>query len=447
MTGRTDDNKSGAEAGYRGFLGLMPVPYDRGIFNFHWFNFFNAICFQIILGAPIVLLAKDLGANSITLGIIESFTPLMTILQLPAARHLGKYSYRSFALMGWGLRSVFIATSAIVPLLSFWPKDVRLGLLLGSLFLFNVIRGVSSAAFLPWITGIVPGMMRGRYIGVDQTFVYGGSLLTMLLSSLLMRGQIEPWRYSVVLGISVMGAAVSLLFLRLIPDARHSDATAASSEHISILQMLSLIPFRNLILFSLLYATVTGGLSVFPVEYLRMQAQFTPSTIFALSAATFFAPMLILQWLGRIVDLVGSLAVMRASILLFTMVLAVWFAMSAGLINPDWKMVLFLNFTGGIGVAGLNLASLHLGMSIVPVSGRNHFFALSTVITSLGLGLVPILWGAILDLLGGMDLLLGPFHIRRHSVYFLGISLLSLVALLMTRILIRPVQVHTPQSV
>jgi MFS family permease len=371
----------------------------------------------------------------------------MTILQLPAARHLGKYSYRSFALMGWGLRSVFIATSAIVPLLSFWPKDVRLGLLLGSLFLFNVIRGVSSAAFLPWITGIVPGMMRGRYIGVDQTFVYGGSLLTMLLSALLMRGQIEPWRYSVVLGISVMGAAVSLLFLRLIPDARHSDATAASSEHISILQMLSLIPFRNLILFSLLYATVTGGLSVFPVEYLRMQAQFTPSTIFALSAATFFAPMLILQWLGRIVDLVGSLAVMRASILLFTMVLGVWFAMSAGLINPDWKMVLFLNFTGGIGVAGLNLASLHLGMSIVPVSGRNHFFALSTVITSLGLGLVPILWGAILDLLGGMDLLLGPFHIRRHSVYFLGISLLSLVALLMTRILIRPVQVHTPQSV
>jgi len=433
--------------GHRGLMGLMPVPYARGIFNFHWFNFFNAICFQIILGAPIVLLAKELGANSITLGIIESFTPLMTMLQLPAARQLGKYSYRCFALMGWGFRSIFIATSAIVPLLSFWPKEVRLGLLLGSLFLFNVIRGISSAAFLPWITGIVPAIMRGRYIGVDHTFIYCGSLLTMLLSALLMRGQIEPWRYSLVLGISVIGAVVSLLFLRLIPDARHSEAIVTSSEHISILQMLSLVPFRNLILFSLLYATVTGGLSVFPVEYLRMQAQFSPSTIFALSAATFFAPMLILQWLGRMVDLVGSLAVMRASILLFTAVLAVWFAMSAGLIRPDWKMVLLLNFTGGMGVAGLNLASLHLGMSVVPESGKNHFFALSTVITSLGLGVVPILWGAILDLLGGMDLLVGPFHLRRHSVYFLGICLLSLVALFMTRILIRSVQVRSPHGV
>lgn len=444
MTGPRDENVG--EPGYRGPLGLMPVPYSRGIFNFHWFNFFNAICFQIILGAPIVLLAKELGANSITLGIIESFTPLMTMLQLPAARYLGKYSYRSFALMGWGLRSIFIATSAIVPLLSFWSKEVRLGLLLGSLFLFNVIRGISSAAFLPWITGVVPGAMRGRYIGVDHTFVYGGSLLTMLLSSLLMKGEIEPWRYSLVLCISVTGAVVSLLFLRLTPDARHSEATAASSDHISILQMLSLAPFRNLILFSLLYATVTGGLSVFPVEYLRMQAQFSPSTIFALSAATFFAPLLILQWLGRIVDLAGSIAVMRASIVLFTTVLAVWFAMSAGLIRPDWRVVLLLNFTGGMGVAGLNLASLHLGMSVVPESGKNHFFALSTVIGSFGMAIVPIVWGAILDLLGGMDLLVGPFHIRRHSVYFLGICLLSLAALFMTRILIRPSHARPSQS-
>jgi MFS family permease len=370
----------------------------------------------------------------------------MTMLQLPAARYLGKYSYRSFALMGWGLRSIFIATSAIVPLLSFWSKEVRLGLLLGSLFLFNVIRGISSAAFLPWITGVVPGAMRGRYIGVDHTFVYGGSLLTMLLSSLLMKGEIEPWRYSLVLCISVTGAVVSLLFLRLTPDARHSEATAASSDHISILQMLSLAPFRNLILFSLLYATVTGGLSVFPVEYLRMQAQFSPSTIFALSAATFFAPLLILQWLGRIVDLAGSIAVMRASIVLFTTVLAVWFAMSAGLIRPDWRVVLLLNFTGGMGVAGLNLASLHLGMSVVPESGKNHFFALSTVIGSFGMAIVPIVWGAILDLLGGMDLLVGPFHIRRHSVYFLGICLLSLAALFMTRILIRPSHARPSQS-
>jgi hypothetical protein len=169
-----------------------------------------------------------------------------------------------------------------------------------------------------------------------------------------------------------------------------------------------------------------------------MQAHFSPSTILALSAATFFAPLLVLQSLGRIVDVLGSITVIRWAVLLFGTVLAFWFAMSAGLINADWKWVLILNFTGGMGLAGINLANLHLGMSVVPDAGKNHYFALTTVITSLCLGLVPITWGWILDSLGGLDLLIGPFHLRRHSIYFLGITILCFLALLMTRILVQP---------
>ena len=423
---------------YSGPLGLFPVPYSRGVFNFHWFNFYNAICFQIILGAPTVLLAKDLGANSTILGIIAAFTPLMTTLQLPAARHLGKYSYRSFALMGWGIRSVFIATSAIVPMLLFWSKDVRLGLLLVSLFFFNVLRGISSAAFLPWITNIVSGTMRGRFISIDHTFIYGGSLVTMILASLMMRGQVEPWRYSLVLWLSVTGSVISLLYLRLIPDTKPRDTGTNSSERVTFREMVALVPFRNTILFSLLFATVAGGLGVFPVEYLRVQARFSPSAIYALSAASFIAPMLILQWLGARVDRVGSIPVIRAAVALFALVLALWFAMSAGLIPPGWKLVLLLNLFGGVAMAGFNMANLHLGMAVVPESGKNHYFALTTVITSFGMGIVPVLWGWLLDSLGGLDLVEGPFHLRRHSIYFLGVCCLSVITLIASRILIEP---------
>jgi hypothetical protein len=44
----------------------------------------------------------------------------------------------------------------------------------------------------------------------------------------------------------------------------------------------------------------------------------------------------------------------------------------------------------------------------------------------------------LLDSLGGLDLVAGPFHLRRHSVYFLGITLLCLASLLASRILIQP---------
>ena len=426
------------DCGYKGPWGLLPVPYGRGVFGFHWFNFYNAICFQIILGAPTVLLAKDLGANSTILGIIAAFTPLMTTLQLPAARFLEHYSYRSFALMGWGLRAIFIASSACVPLLFFLSKELKLGILLGSLFFFNVLRGFSSAAFLPWITGLLSSDARGRYIAVDSLFVNGGSVFIMLLSAIMMSGPVEPWKYSSVLWISVAGAVISLFYLRNIPDGRHTEAAKSSSVSVTWRRMFANLPFRNSILFSLLFTTVAGGLGVFPVEYLKVQAHFTPSAIYALSAGTFLAPLFILQRVGRLIDRTGSVLILRVSVVSFALVLGFWFAMSAGILPPDWRLVLLLNVTGGMAMSTFNMANLHLGMEVVPAEGRNHYFAVTTVITSFAMGLVPVLWGRALDALGTLDLAEGPFHLRRHSVYFLGICLLSFTTLLCTRILIEP---------
>lgn len=426
------------DCGYRGPWGLFPVPYGKGVFGFHWFNFYNAICFQIILGAPTVLLAKDLGATSTILGVIAAFTPLLTTLQLPAARYLEHYSYRSFALMGWGLRAIFIATSACVPLLFFLSKGTRLWILLVSLFFFNVLRGFSSAAFLPWITGLLPSTARGRYIAVDSLFINGGSVFIMLLSALMMSGHVEAWRYSSVLWISVAGAIISLFYLRNIPDGRHSEVVKSSSVSVTWRRMFENLPFRNSILFSLLFTTVAGGLGVFPVEYLKVQAHFTPSVIYALSAGTFLAPLFVMQRVGRLIDRTGSIHILRVSVVSFAVVLGLWFAMSAGILPPDWKLVLLLNVTGGMAMSCFNMANLHLGMEVVPVEGRNHYFAVTTVITSFAMGVVPVLWGRALDALGSLDLVDGPFHLRRHSIYFLGICLLCFATLLCTRILIEP---------
>ena len=91
----------------------------QGAFNAHWFQFFNAISFQIILGAPIILYAKSLDASSTVIGILAAFTPLMTIFQLPAAQFLERFGYKNFVLMGWGMRTIFIFLVALVPVLFF----------------------------------------------------------------------------------------------------------------------------------------------------------------------------------------------------------------------------------------------------------------------------------------------------------------------------------------
>ena len=423
---------------YEGPWGAFPVPYSKGIFNFHWFNFYNAICFQIIIGAPVVLLAKDLGANSVVLGIIAAFTPLMTVLQLPAARYLERYSYRSFALSGWALRSVFIAVVAVIPMLSSASREFRLSLLLGSLFFFNLLRGISTTAFLPWITTLVGSEIRGRFISVDHMFINSGSLVTMLFSAFLMSGSVEPLRYSLVIWVSVAGAAISLLYMRQIPDAAQERNSVESAVKVSLGEMAALVPFRNWMFFNLLFTLVAGGLSVFPVEYLKMQAHFSPSMIYLLSIGSFLGPLLFLQAVGRRVDHSGSRIFIRGAVLLFTVVLFLWFTMSSGVIPHDWKLVLILNLLGGTAMAIYNMANGHLWMAVVPETGKNHYFAVSMVILSIGSGVVPILWGCLLDALGGLDMTAGPFHLRRHSIYFLGIALIAVVSFFASRMLVEP---------
>jgi hypothetical protein len=62
----------------------------------------------------------------------------------------------------------------------------------------------------------------------------------------------------------------------------------------------------------------------------------------------------------------------------------------------------------------------------VPVMGRNHFFALFTVVTSLGLGGAPMAWGAVLDTLGSLEIAVGAFSLNRYTIYFAVLMVIAL---------------------
>ena len=63
------------------------------------FSLYNAVNFQITLGAPMVLYAKALGGSATTIGIVASLAPLMTVLQLPTAYFIPKVGYKGFVLL------------------------------------------------------------------------------------------------------------------------------------------------------------------------------------------------------------------------------------------------------------------------------------------------------------------------------------------------------------
>ncbi len=80
---------------------------------------------------------------------------------------------------------------------------------------------------------------------------------------------------------------------------------------------------------------------------------------------------------------------MRFATAMFSAVIFLWFLAAASVVPTSMALIATLNVFAGIATAIFNLANARITMATMPEMGRNHFFALFTVITSLGWGLRP----------------------------------------------------------
>src|ERR1035437_1177450 len=187
--------------------------FPPGLHNAYLFSTFNAFSYQIVLSSPMVLYAKTLGASATVLGIIAGMMPLLVIFQIPAASYIPRLGFKRFLYAGWGTRVMFIFAMALVPVTDLFLKgETRLALMLMLLFGFNLSRGISSCAWLPWITALVPGPLRGKYLARDQAVQNLASFFTILIAAACLAGHTRSWQFSVLFAFSAINGAVSLTF-------------------------------------------------------------------------------------------------------------------------------------------------------------------------------------------------------------------------------------------
>src|SRR5271157_3210687 len=233
--------------------------FPSGLHNAYLFSTFNAFSYQIVLSSPMVLYAKTLGASATVLGIIAGMMPLLVIFQIPAASYIPRVGFRRFVYAGWGTRVMFIFGMALVPLTSvFLRAETRLALMLMLLFCFNLSRGISSCAWLPWITALVPASLRGTYLARDAAVQNLASFVTFLIAAACLAGPTRPWQFSILFAFSATMGAVSLSFLKRIPDPEIPREIRASKTPVPWLAMLNHPPFRKLLVTLVAYSVAYG---------------------------------------------------------------------------------------------------------------------------------------------------------------------------------------------
>ena len=405
-----------------------PAAFPDGVTNANWFSFYNAVSFQIFLGPPLILYAKSLGASATLLGILASLTPLLTVFQIPAAHHIHRFGYRRFVLAGWSTRNLCVFAVVAIPLLGFLGNGWKLALLLALQFVFNLLRGISSGAWLPWLTEILPEEIRARFLSRDQRFMQTGSLAALLFCGLVLQKDSQPWEFSLAFLISALGGAASLFYLNRVPDVEAQESLRQSGAKVPWLEIVTFPPFVRLIGFNLLLALTVGSLTVFTVSFLKGRAGLGENNILFLMAASFVAGVGALGIVGRLLEAIGSKRLLRWALLLYMVHLAGWVGFASGVLAPAALPLLLTFVLFGVASAALNLANIRLVMGVMPEMGRSHFFAFYTVIVSLCLGISPVLWGVCLDAMNGLQVAVGPhgaFEWNRYSVYFTALLALA----------------------
>ena len=411
----------------------------RGFGNAYLFAVFNALSFQIVLSSPMVLYAKSLGASATVLGIIAGMMPLLVIFQIPAAAYIPRLGYRRFVLSGWSTRVVFIFFIALIPLTrGFLNESTRLAVLLSLLFFFNLSRGISSCAWLPWISSLIPGEIRGKYLARDAGWVNLASGVSFLLGALCLRGEARPWQFAALFGFSASMGAISLTFLKRIPDVEVPAEDRAGQGPVPWREIAAHPPFRRLVRMVVAWSVAYGGITAFSVAYLKTATAMSEATILVVSSFSFLGGLCSLWVLGSRLDNLGSKPVLVFSFIFWLGIVAGWCLTAGGVFAPTIGLILALQFVMGLFGALVQMSNTRLAMEVIPRMGRNHFFALFSVLGNVTLGLAPIFWGLFIDVIGARNGTWLGVGWNRYSLFFAATSLTFGVALALAKQLEEP---------
>ena len=403
------------------------------------FALFNGLSFQIVLGSPMVLYAKTLHASATVLGIIAGMMPLLVIFQIPAAYYIPRMGYKRFVLAGWGTRTLFTFGLVLVPFTAgFLNESTMIALMLMLLFGFNLVRGISSCAWLPWIAQLVPESLRGKYVSRDAAMSNLGSFLTVLAAGLSLGAAPHPWQFAAIFAFSAAMGWVSLVFLNRVPDIPIAEEIRRSRNPVPWLEMLRHPPFQKLLLTVMGWSVAYGGMTTFTVSFLKAETGMSEGEVLNVTSVMFLGGLSSLWFLGSRLDHLGSRPVLIFSYALWLLILAGWIAVAGGALAPGLPLIIALQFLMGLFAALINMANNRLAMAIIPAMGRNHFFALYSVFANVTLGMAPIGWGLLIDAIGHHHANWLGLSWNRYSVFFAATALAFVVTLVLARRLHEP---------
>ncbi|MCL2230575.1 MAG: MFS transporter, partial [Treponema sp.] len=249
---------------------LSPYRLSKARVTYNYFNIFNAISWNLMVGIIITLFALRLGATPTFIGLMSS-TFYISLFLLP----LGKILSRRFSIIGifsfaWTARSLCMLLAVAAPFFDYAGKrSTALFLILLGVLLFHLIRGIGMIGNNPVLSLLASGPDRGSYMTQIQIIsssigMFGSFFIAMILG-------MEPpvFIFSILLGIGVISGVISGAIIKKVPEPdRPKDGQGMKLRDI-FKEALSQEGLKSFLFILFIVVLVSGITRTFVVVYAR----------------------------------------------------------------------------------------------------------------------------------------------------------------------------------
>jgi len=267
------------------------------------------------------------------------------------------------------------------------------------------------------------------------------SFVTFLVSAACLAGDPQAWQFAILFAFSAIMGAISLTFLKRIPDAEMPEEARASKARVPWLEMIRYPPFLRLLWAVFGYSIAYGGMTAFTVAFLRVEVGMSEGAILLVTAISFLGGLSSLWFLGSRLDRLGSKPVLTFCSAAWFAVLVGWICLSGRLWGMTLPLLAGLQFLMGLLAALAQMSNTRLAMAVIPVMGRNHFFAIYSVVNNVTLGLAPVAWGLLIDAVGARAPIWLGLSWNRFTIFFAAAAAAYIITLMLAR------RLHEPEAV